>query len=96
MSYKPGNWLAICDRCGFRYLSGQLKLEWTGLRTCHDCWEPRHEQDFVKGVKESTIPWSRPEPYEVTIGGNLYVAAGYWDNPSVVPPATVPSEEYVS
>lgn len=27
------------------------------------CWEPRHPQDFVRGVKDKqTPPWVRPEP----------------------------------
>lgn len=95
MSYKPGQWLAICDRCGFRFLSSQLKLTWDGLRVDKDCWEPRHEQDFVRGVKESTIPWSRPEPEDIEIGLLEYVADMYWDRPAVMPPASATTDKYV-
>lgn len=35
---------AICDRCGFKYYYLQLKKEWTGFRTCMECWEPKHPQ----------------------------------------------------
>lgn len=67
----PGQYNAVCDRCGFEFLSGKIKREWTGLRVCHgpgtnDCFEARHPQDFVKGRKDKqTVPWSRPEPPDV-------------------------------
>jgi hypothetical protein len=62
---------AICDRCGVKYYNWQLKEEWTGLMVCHgpethDCWEARHEQDFIRPVKEdNSLPWTRPEPDDV-------------------------------
>lgn len=65
-AYRPGEWLVICDRCGFRYYSSQLQKEWTGLYTCKGpgtigCWEPRHPQDFVRGVMDNqNVPWKRP------------------------------------
>lgn len=66
--FPAGPWNAICDRCGFQYKSHQLRAEWTGHRTCsgagtNNCWEPRHPQDFVRGVKEKPpLPWTRPPP----------------------------------
>lgn len=60
--FKIGDYNAICDRCGFEHKASELKEEWTGLMVCVDCWEPRHPQEFVRGVKEDiTVPWSRPE-----------------------------------
>lgn len=57
-----GDWNAICDRCGFKYKASDLKKEWTGLRVCGACFDERHPQDFVKGVKDTQqVPWSRPE-----------------------------------
>ena len=44
---------------------------------CHgpetdDCWEARHEQDFVRGRRETTkLPWTRPEPEDVTAYTNI-------------------------
>lgn len=70
-AYRHGQWLAICDRCGFQYYSSKLRKEWTGLRVCsgpatNDCWEPRHPQDFVRGRKDNqSPPWVRPEPEPV-------------------------------
>lgn len=63
-----GSWNAICDRCGFKYKSFQLKQEWTGQMVCTDCWEPRHPQDLIKIPKDDqSIPWARPEPADVFI-----------------------------
>jgi hypothetical protein len=62
-------WAAICDRCGFEYKSYELKKEWTGLMTCHPCWEPRHPQDFIRAVADKqVVPWSRPPPEDVFVG----------------------------
>ena len=35
---------AICDRCGFRYFLKELRKEWNGLKTCPECYEPKHPQ----------------------------------------------------
>lgn len=57
-----GLWNAECDRCGFKFKNVDLRKEWNGLMTCKDCWEPRHPQDFLKGVPDdSSVPWSRPD-----------------------------------
>jgi len=61
-SWEPGKWSAICDRCGFRLKSDQLRDTWDGLKVCAPCWEPRHPQDFVRARRERiTPPWTRPE-----------------------------------
>ena len=36
--------VAICDRHGGKVPYQDLKLEWTGMRVCSECWEPRHPQ----------------------------------------------------
>jgi hypothetical protein len=66
--YEPGQWLAICQRCGGQHKARKLRLEWTGLRVCHGegtrgCWEKRHPQDFVKGKADKQAPpWTSPRP----------------------------------
>jgi hypothetical protein len=30
-----------CPRCGFKVRLPTLRAEWTGLRVCGDCWDPR-------------------------------------------------------
>ena len=45
MAYATGKYaIAQCDRCSFEYPLNQLKKEWNGLKTCSECWEPKHPQ----------------------------------------------------
>lgn len=63
-TYKPKAWNALCDSCGFKKKSTDLKLRWDGLMVCADtCWEPRHPQDFLRARKETSnrLPWTRPD-----------------------------------
>jgi hypothetical protein len=61
MTFKLGAWKAQCQRCGFDYLNHDLRKEWTGLRVCRDCFEIRHPQDFVRGVRDDQAPpWTSP------------------------------------
>ena len=65
--YVPGQWNAICDRCGLQHKSGELREEWTGLMVCKPCWEPRHPQSLMLGSSRaenegSAPPWVRPSP----------------------------------
>jgi hypothetical protein len=65
--YNDGNWNAICDECGKKFKFSQLKKRWDGLFVCEREWEPRHPQDFVKGIRDNmSVPISRPE------ASNLY------------------------
>ncbi len=58
-----GKWLVVCDRCGFKMKNTDLRLEFTGLRVCSKCHDPRHPQDAVKGREDKQAPpWVRPEP----------------------------------
>jgi len=60
--YKKGDWSAVCDRCGFEFKSSQLKKTWDGLWVCHNDFEIRHPQDFIRGIPDKqTVPWVRPE-----------------------------------
>lgn len=62
-TYKPGQWNAICDICGFEFHSGKLNLDWRGLRVCEKDFELRNQQDFIRVRPERiTPPWVRPEP----------------------------------
>ena len=56
------DWKAVCDRCGFKFKSSELRETWDGLRVCNKDWEKRHDLDFLKGRREDvSVPWSRPE-----------------------------------
>ena len=65
LSYKAnGNW-GVCQRCQVTVRAQSLRKEWTGLLVCHECWEPRHPQDFIRGRKENVVPAIvSPEPPE--------------------------------
>ena len=69
--FKAGQWKAQCFRCGFDFHSDELKMEWTGQRTCKDCWEPRHPMDFFQGkADDPSTAWSQPAPAEVELTTN--------------------------
>lgn len=80
MAWKRGQWLAVCDRCGFEFLSGQLQKTWDGLMVDKACFETRHPQEFVRAVREQLPPWTRPEPAEVEVDLELdYVVEDYYE-----------------
>lgn len=59
---KLGDWKATCDRCGFDFHASQLKPTWDNLMVCKECWEPRHPQDFLRGVPDDpSVAWTRPD-----------------------------------
>lgn len=67
--YIAGTWKAACMRCGFNFRSTELRLEWTGLRVCHECYDTRHPQDFLEGKADRQAPpWTSPEPAPVDVG----------------------------
>jgi hypothetical protein len=59
--YAPGENNVICDRCGMRFKSSQVKRTWDGLYVCEKDWETRHPQDFVRSVKDDqTVKINKP------------------------------------
>ncbi len=68
--YKPGDNNAICDRCGKPFKASELKKTWDGLWVCRRDWEPRHPQDFVRGVKDDmSVKVSRPDSDPTFVAG---------------------------
>jgi hypothetical protein len=60
--WKSGSWLTICDICGQKFHSSDLKERWDGLMCCSQDWNPRQPQDFVRGIPDpQAVPWSRPD-----------------------------------
>lgn len=60
--YEAGSWNAICDVCGLRFKSSQMRKRWDGLMVDSACYETRHPQDFLRVRPEKiAVPWSRPE-----------------------------------
>lgn len=63
--WKSGSWNAICDECGFKFKSEELKLRWDGLMVCPEDWEIRHPQELIRAIPDqSRLPWTRPEGRE--------------------------------
>ena len=70
-----GEWNVLCDRCGVQFKASQLRDEWTGLKTCSECWEPRHPSDLARIPRtEKAPPWTRPEGTDTEVSVN-YVSA---------------------
>lgn len=60
--YLPGAWNAICDICGFKFKSTELRENWKGLRVCDDDFEHRNMLDFpFVRVDQIGVPWTRLE-----------------------------------
>jgi hypothetical protein len=67
-AFRSGDWLVCCDRCGGEFYASEMRREWTGLIVCRSDWEPRHPQDFKKGVPDRQNPaWVRPEPADTFV-----------------------------
>ena len=67
-TYKPGQWNALCDVCGFKFKSTDLKKRWDGLMVCHNDFEYDHPQKFLRVRERSQgLPWSRPRPEDTFV-----------------------------
>jgi hypothetical protein len=56
-----GNWNAICDVCGGKFKSSELKRRWDGYMVCSSDYEQRHPQDLIRLRPErQATPWVRP------------------------------------
>lgn len=77
-TYKPGNWLAICDVCGFQFFADELEKRWDGYMVCRKDFETRHPQELLRSRAERSIPWSRPEQADVFIGPDYSADSYYW------------------
>ncbi len=60
--FRFGDWNAACSMCGRKRKASQLVRNWQGMWRCPEHNEPRHPQDFVKGVREDmSVPWAQPQ-----------------------------------
>lgn len=86
--YKPGVWNAICDRCGIKFKSDELKKEWTGFQVCIACLEFRHVSDFIKSPKPtSPVPFTRPEPVDAS-AAPTYISTSVGSQDTTIPTVT--------
>ena len=71
MAYAAGKKSrARCDRCGFVYKYTELKKEWNGLKTCPECYEPKHPQlePILQPVDPEALRAPRPSEIPPTTG----------------------------
>lgn len=63
IQYRGGSFWRTDDFSGFSVRAENTKEIWTGLIVDQKLWEPRNQQDFVKGVKDyQGVPKPRPVP----------------------------------
>lgn len=79
--YKDGDYNAVCWECGSTRKFSELKKHWKGYYVCPEHWEPRHPQDFVRGIPDrQAVPHSQPQEdtllYQCTILG-IQAVPGY-------------------
>lgn len=74
--YVPGDFYRIDDRSGFKVRSYRTRKEWTGLIIKDTMWEPRHPQDFVRGVRDDqSVPDPRPRQADQFLYVNTTLAS---------------------
>lgn len=76
MTYTAGQHYKICDVCGFKHLSGQMKKRWDGLLVCDDDFEVDHPQKYIRVQADGqAVPDPRPRPADVYTDYKCYVFA---------------------
>jgi hypothetical protein len=56
----------ICDICGKKIKINEARVRWDGFLVCHDDWETRHPQDFVRARQDKiSVDMTRPRPPDV-------------------------------
>lgn len=81
MTYKPGDYLVICDRCGFERYASECQMTWDGWFVCADtCYEPKHPQFTPpKPLGESqSVPIRRAEDTYNFVSGAETPNDGYF------------------
>jgi hypothetical protein len=67
----------ICDRCGQRYYLNALKLEWTGLKVCKTCLDPKDPLEFPTNfpIDPEALENPRPDSDVESGDGRVYQAS---------------------
>lgn len=65
----------ICDRSGFVFPLRELVKQWDGLMVHPRFLDHRHPQEFVRGVREHQLPYSRPEAADDFLATNEVTAS---------------------
>ena len=81
MSYKPGDYLVICDRCGFQRYASDCKMTWDGYFVCEDtCYEDKHPHftDPKPLGEKQSVPIRRAEDTLNFLDGEAVPNDGYF------------------
>jgi len=73
-AYQSGRPYGICDRCGWKFRLDELRLEWTELKVCAKCWDPRPvhlSAPSISTTEGAAIPGARPEVLEEVTDAEL-------------------------
>ena len=70
--YIPGQFNIYCMSCARKYKSSEIRRRWDGMYVCDEDWEPRHPQDFVRGIPEE----SNKLPFAFDVDGYVAPAVG--------------------
>lgn len=69
MPYVEGDHYFISDRSGLRFRVSEMRKEWNGSVVHVSEWDPRHPQDFVRGLADKqSVPNARPQPIDIYVG----------------------------
>jgi len=64
--FKAGQYLQICDVCGFKFHSDETRKRWDGLIVCFDDYEVDHPQKYIRVSPDGgPVPDPRPEPADL-------------------------------
>lgn len=61
--FKDGEWNVIDPISGKKLKSSKMRRRWDGQMISEETLDPRHPQDFVRGVPDNqSVPFAYPEP----------------------------------
>jgi hypothetical protein len=62
MATKSYVYNVLCDVCGFKMKSNEVRKRWDGYMVCSEDWEVRHPSDFYQTQNDThKLPFTRPD-----------------------------------
>lgn len=66
--FKSGVWNVICEVCGRKCKSDEVRKRWDGLIVCNQDFDIRHPLDFIRPYPpERPVPFISDEPADILI-----------------------------
>lgn len=73
---RLGDHKVVCDRSGRTIMASEARQEWNGLIVDKRYWEPRHPQEFVRGVKDDQAVRYTRVPGDFDVAQDTTTGAG--------------------